>query len=102
MDDLDPPPARALAIISDIFERGQKSRFDQLLRLQFGHWLQDNMLLRNDKMSMAHAIEGRVPFLDHELVEFAFRLPRKLRLRRMAFRCVQSKKPKRSSQRACY
>ncbi|MCH8083093.1 MAG: asparagine synthase (glutamine-hydrolyzing) [Myxococcales bacterium] len=58
-------------------------RFDQLLRLQFGHWLQDNMLLRNDKMSMAHAIEGRVPFLDHELVEFAFRLPRKLRLRRM-------------------
>ncbi len=58
-------------------------RFDQLLRLQFGHWLPDNMLLRNDKMSMAHAVEGRVPYLDHELVEFAFRLPRKLRLRRM-------------------
>ncbi len=58
-------------------------RFDQLLRLQFGHWLPDNMLLRNDKMSMAHGVEGRVPFLDHELVEFAFRLPRNLRLRRL-------------------
>ena len=34
-------------------------------------------------MSMAHGIEGRVPFLDHELVEFAFRLPRNLRLRRL-------------------
>ena len=56
-------------------------RFDQLLRLQFGHWLPDNMLLRNDKMSMAHAVEGRVPYLDHEVVEFAFSLPRNLRLR---------------------
>jgi asparagine synthase (glutamine-hydrolysing) len=61
----------------------QGSRFDQLLRLQFGHWLPDNMLLRNDKMSMASAIEGRVPYLDHELIEFAFRLPRNLRLRRL-------------------
>ncbi len=57
------------------------SRFDQMLRLQFGHWLPDNMLLRNDKMSMASAIEGRVPFLDHELIDFAFRLPRTQRVR---------------------
>jgi asparagine synthase (glutamine-hydrolysing) len=61
----------------------QGSRFDQLLRLQFGHWLPDNMLLRNDKMSMASAIEGRVPYLDHELIGFAFKLPRHLRLRRL-------------------
>jgi len=32
---------------------------------------------------MAHAIEGRVPFLDHELVEFAARLPARLKLRRL-------------------
>jgi len=54
--------------------------FDRMLRLQLHHWLPDNMLMRQDKMSMASAIEGRVPFLDHELVEFAFRLPRRLRL----------------------
>jgi len=59
----------------------QGSTFDQMLRLQFGHWLPDNMLMRNDKMSMASAIEGRVPFLDHEVVEFAFRVPRSLRLK---------------------
>jgi asparagine synthase (glutamine-hydrolysing) len=57
------------------------SAFDRMLRLQLHHWLPDNMLMRQDKMSMASAIEGRVPFLDHELVEFAFRLPRQLRLR---------------------
>ena len=39
------------------------------------------MLLRQDKMSMASGIEGRVPFLDHKLVEFSFSLPRRLRLR---------------------
>jgi len=57
--------------------------FDRMLRLQFGHWLPDNMLLRQDKVSMASAIEGRVPYLDHEVIDFAFRLPRKLRLRRL-------------------
>ena len=55
--------------------------FDRMLGLQFHHWLPDNMLLRQDKMGMASAIEGRVPYLDHELIEFAFRLPRTLRLR---------------------
>lgn len=30
---------------------------------------------------MAHSIEGRVPFLDHKLVEFAFALPLSLKLR---------------------
>ena len=56
---------------------------DRLLRLQFSHWLPDNMLLRQDRTSMAHAIEGRVPFLDHELVEFAARLPTRMKLRRL-------------------
>jgi len=57
--------------------------FDRMLRLQFPHWLPDNMLLRQDKMSMASGIEGRVPFLDHELIEFAFSLPRTMHLRRL-------------------
>lgn len=64
--------------------RARSGRFlNRLLALQFKHWLPDNMLLRQDKTGMAHAIEGRVPFLDHELVEFATRLPPHLKLRRM-------------------
>ena len=33
------------------------------------------LLRYEDRSSMAHSIEARVPFLDHRLVEFAFRLP---------------------------
>jgi asparagine synthase (glutamine-hydrolysing) len=35
----------------------------------------DSVLMKVDKMSMAHALEVRVPFLDHALVEFAARIP---------------------------
>lgn len=34
-----------------------------------------------DRMEMANSVEGRVPFLDHKLAEFAFGLPRSLKVR---------------------
>ena len=39
------------------------------------------LLRYEDRNSMAHSIESRVPFLDHPLVEFAARLPQRLKLR---------------------
>jgi asparagine synthase (glutamine-hydrolysing) len=39
------------------------------------------LLLVEDKLSMAHSLETRVPFLDNDLVEFAQRLPVRLKLR---------------------
>ncbi len=51
------------------------------LLLQYRSWLPDNILARQDKMSMAHSIEARVPFLDHVLVEFLFSVPSRLKLR---------------------
>ena len=43
------------------------------------YWLPDDLLLKNDKMNMAHGIEARLPFLDHELVEYVLGLPLKLK-----------------------
>lgn len=43
--------------------------------------LPDNYLMNVDKMTMAHAVEARVPFLDHRLVEFAGTIPADLKLR---------------------
>jgi asparagine synthase (glutamine-hydrolysing) len=38
------------------------------------------LLMKQDQMSMSASVESRVPFLDHRLVEFSARLPRRLKL----------------------
>ena len=43
--------------------------------------LPEHLLMRVDKLTMAHSIEARVPFLDHDVVEFATRLPSSYKLR---------------------
>lgn len=52
--------------------------------------LPNDMLTKVDLMSMAHGLEIRVPFLDHEVVEFAFSLPEEAKInRQMKKRIVQ-------------
>jgi len=43
--------------------------------------LPEHLLMRVDKLTMAHAVEARVPFLDHDVVDFATRLPPAYKLR---------------------
>jgi asparagine synthase (glutamine-hydrolysing) len=46
-----------------------------LLASDFTSYLPDDVLTKVDRMSMAHSLECRVPFLDHEVVEFVTKLP---------------------------
>ena len=48
---------------------------DKALRLDSQIMLVDDPVKRVDTMTMAHSLEARVPFLDHQLVEFAARIP---------------------------
>jgi len=62
--------------------RGTRAPFlNRVIDLQFDHWLPDDILTKQDKLSMASGIEARVPFLDHELVEYDLRVPPSLKIR---------------------
>lgn len=47
-------------------------------------WMTGDILLKADKMSMAHSLELRVPFLDKEVMQVAQRIPTKYRVTRKA------------------
>jgi len=51
------------------------SGLDRMLTLEQRFFLADHNLNYTDKMSMAAGVEVRVPFLDHDLVDFAARIP---------------------------
>jgi len=54
-------------------------------------WMPDTYLEKIDKAAMAVSLEGRVPFLDHRLVEYAYSLPGKLKVRRSTTKYVLKK-----------
>ncbi|MCX6274290.1 MAG: asparagine synthase (glutamine-hydrolyzing) [Bacteroidetes bacterium] len=59
--------------------QNDESVFDNIAKFEF-----DNFLVKNlhyiDRMSMINSVESRVPFLDKELIEFAYSLPLKYKL----------------------
>ncbi|MCX7930281.1 MAG: asparagine synthase (glutamine-hydrolyzing) [Chlorobi bacterium] len=52
----------------------------QMVWYEFEHRLPELLLMRVDKITMAHSVEARVPFLDYRLVEFTMNLPDRLRM----------------------
>lgn len=74
--------------------RGDKDKTSRLLASYFPdgedvfdslfHFETENFLVKNlhymDRMAMANSVEGRVPFLDHRIMEFAYSIPRHYKL----------------------
>lgn len=62
-----------------------------LMHLDLKTSLVDSLLLLTDKMTMASSLEGRVPFLDHELIELAARIPATLKIKGTKLRYLQKR-----------
>lgn len=82
---------RQTLLQSDVYEdvlghvraSGLTDEFQRISYLAFKMYLQDGVLVKVDRASMAHGLEVRAPFLDHRLVEFCCGLHPSLRLRRL-------------------
>src|ERR1017187_7234921 len=72
------PPALD-GILRELSPEGDE--LEAYLRFDQQYYLPDDLLAKVDRMSMAHSIEVRPPYLDHRIVEFAATLPANLKIR---------------------
>jgi asparagine synthase (glutamine-hydrolysing) len=74
------PPGEAprdvvAGIAADAERLGARDELDRMIYQDLRLRLPELLLMRVDKLTMANAVEARVPFLDHELVELAMAIP---------------------------
>jgi asparagine synthase (glutamine-hydrolysing) len=78
-DCMNPPYDRTLdAFYTEV--PSHRGPLDAILATLCKGWLPDNLLNHSDRMSMAHGVELRVPFLDPVLVPYCFVLPQRLKV----------------------
>ncbi|MGD0223895.1 MAG: asparagine synthase (glutamine-hydrolyzing) [Terriglobia bacterium] len=89
-----PRPATS-EIYSPLARVLEGARFDEtvseMLYLDFRLYLEDNLLVKVDRASMACSLEMRTPFLDHRLIEFAEGLPSELKVRGFQLKYILKK-----------
>ena len=61
--------------------KGIKNKLNRLLMLDCKNTLPEKYLMKADKATMANAIEERLPLMDRDIAEFAFRIPPKLKIK---------------------
>ena len=59
----------------------EKNELNKMLYLEMKYFLTDHNLNYTDKMSMAHGVEVRVPFLDLDLVNFSTTIPPQFKMK---------------------
>ncbi len=63
-------------IVSECYKRcGKMNDIAKMQYIDINFWLQGDILLKADKMSMAHSLESRVPFLDRRVFEYTKKMP---------------------------
>jgi asparagine synthase (glutamine-hydrolysing) len=81
--------ANAFEDVLDHIKRSNlRNDLERMLYLCAKLYLQDDILVKVDRASMANSLEVRSPFLDHTLVEFVSRVPTRLKLNRLTTKYV--------------
>ena len=75
------PDVTSVLVESGLNKENADTFLDQVLRFDVTTLVVDDPVKRVDNMTMAWGLEARVPFLDHELVELAAKMPPELRLK---------------------
>jgi asparagine synthase (glutamine-hydrolysing) len=84
--DVDP-----LSHFQTYFDHADIDHVNQLLAVHAKTCLPGDLLVKTDRMTMAHSLEARSPFLDQELVEFAARLPSAFKLKGLTTKYILKK-----------
>ncbi|MEO0517851.1 MAG: asparagine synthase (glutamine-hydrolyzing) [Cyanobacteria bacterium P01_A01_bin.116] len=80
------------ACLRDPFERiDAKSPVDRMLYADSQVRLPDHSVMILDRMSMAHGLEARSPFMDHKIAEFSAQLPMRMKVRGRSLRYIQKR-----------
>ena len=69
----------------------KKPLINKTLHFECETLLPENMLHKNDRMTMAHSIEARVPLLDYRIAEFSEQIPPELKLKGMTEKYILRK-----------
>lgn len=76
--------------IRDAYENAHaKDIVDRMLYADSSVRLPDHPVMILDRMTMAHGLEARAPFMDHEIAEFSAQLPARLKVRGKNLRYIQ-------------
>ncbi len=75
-------------VLNYVRQSGLVSDFQRILYLCMKLYLQDGILTKVDRASMANSLEVRVPLLDYQFVEFACRLPTHFKLKGMTTKFI--------------
>jgi len=67
-------------LVSPFVSKDWGDKTNALMATDVRTWIPDESLIRTDRLTMAHGLEQRVPILDIDLVEYAFRIPSKFKV----------------------
>lgn len=76
-----PLPGTLLSILEELKATLPGDGIAPFLAFDQNYYLADDILVKSDRMSMAHSVEVRPPFLDHRIIEFAATVPSDLKIR---------------------